>query len=651
MRSRTVSLPGIETGSEGVDALERGGFRSCRSRRAAGEMLDAVSPFCISKYKSGNLGEQEMASQDELEEDSLLTTFACVEARDNNSPTSMAQIITEPADGSIQIMSPSQSTTNVEPCTPGQGRFKGVNRLQYGLWAHYMALGAAALCFSLGCFAYLWENPKPYDCQVRKQLIYSGYLFNSSSVCNNAVTLSSGEVRYICCDPAEDANSLRGNKYVGAVYVFYAVLLLFIENTSFGFGLWYPTDSVFYRLGISPCAVVNLLIGAGGFLTDATMLAGACLIILAFVQGYAARRGESGDGGRKTRAAAREKAAKDGQPWYHITTYTEYFRQVREDPYQWKPSVFFYNDKISTCICLFVYFGTNYVIFEYFACYWLDSIGAQETGLLNGSLDLSCDDCEMNRKALQYGPMTAFAAFAKACGACINYNCALLLLPVTKFLLRKISDTGNSKSANEDFLTRKLACLIARHLPLQRSLGFHKLVAMMIFFLGWAHMIMHYMNLIWRDATTLIMFTMFGWTGTAWLTGSIVSITMFFIYSAAAEEVRRAKFEIFFYSHHMFTVFYLIMFLHGPVFFYWTCIPALLYIYDRYLQLHRGKCPFMICKVEWIPPVMAVYFRPVFKVTIVMIMKIMKLYSSRFMTVVSCWYRSISISRKVNMCT
>ena len=43
----------------------------------------------------------------------------------------------------------------------------------------------------------------------------------------------------------------------------------------------------------------------------------------------------------------------------------------------------------------------------------------------------------------------------------------------------------------------------------------------------------------------------------------MVSFAMFIIYTAASDEVRRTKYEIFFNAHHFFTVFFLIMFLHG----------------------------------------------------------------------------------------
>jgi hypothetical protein len=70
------------------------------------------------------------------------------------------------------------------------------------------------------------------------------------------------------------------------------------------------------------------------------------------------------------------------------------------------------------------------------------------------------------------------------------------------------------------------------------------------------------------------------------------------------------RYEIFFNSHHFFCVFYFVMFLHGPVFFYWTCAPVLLYVVERYMQTFRGNRSYSVIKVDWIPPVMGVYFRP-----------------------------------------
>jgi hypothetical protein len=503
-------------------------------------------------------------------------------------------------------------------------RFKGLNPLQYALWAHYMSLGAIALCLYLGIVAILWEHPKTYGCHVRGKPIFANYRVDSTGFCNNTVIIeATGEPRQICCDPNVVYHSLKGNKNIGALYIIYAFVLVILENTTWGFGLWYPNDSLVYRCGISPCFLVNLVVGAAGFVTYATMLPGACLIVLAAVQAHAARRGECGDGGRKANAAARAKAAKDAEPM----TVTSFFAPVRafccEEMPRWNPYTFFtriYNeDKLSTYVWVFIYLGANAITFIYMVNLWADLVKLQESQLLHGTLPLTCNTvlCKMNRKVLRYGTLSPVAPFAKGCGACLNFNCALLLLPIIKVLLRKINNAGVSFSNAQhstDLFGKFFARPLTRYVPLQKNIEFHKLVATMVFMFAWGHLVMHYLNLIWADASTVAVFTMFGWVGTAWFTGSIVSLSMFIIYSAAPDVVRQAKFEIFFYSHHMFTVFFLIMFLHGPVFFYWTCIPVLLYIYERYTQAQRGKCPFVINKVEWIPPVMAVYFRPVFKV-------------------------------------
>ncbi len=101
-------------------------------------------------------------------------------------------------------------------------------------------------------------------------------------------------------------------------------------------------------------------------------------------------------------------------------------------------------------------------------------------------------------------------------------------------------------------------------------------------------------------------FRLWRWDYTPYLTGTVVSTALLLIYSGAPNAVRLAKYEVFSRSHHAFIVFFLFLFLHGPVFFYWSCVPVL-------LPTKRGKVQFLLLKVEWISPVMAVYFRPLIK--------------------------------------
>jgi hypothetical protein len=92
-------------------------------------------------------------------------------------------------------------------------------------------------------------------------------------------------------------------------------------------------------------------------------------------------------------------------------------------------------------------------------------------------------------------------------------------------------------------------------------------------------------------------FRLWRWDYTPYLTGAVVSTALLLIYSGAPNAVRLAKYEVFFRSHHAFIVFFLFLFLHGPVIFYWSCVPVL-------LPTQRGKVQFLLLKVEWISPVL-----------------------------------------------
>ena len=67
----------------------------------------------------------------------------------------------------------------------------------------------------------------------------------------------------------------------------------------------------------------------------------------------------------------------------------------------------------------------------------------------------------------------------------------------------------------------------------------------------------------------------------SFFTGWVVAYAMFVIYTGASDEVKAAKYEIFYSCHMAFIVFYLFFWIHGPNTFFWTIFPCLLYAYDR----------------------------------------------------------------------
>lgn len=491
---------------------------------------------------------------------------------------------------------------------PGD-KFRGKNPLQFGLLGHNQAYASALLCFWLGIFAILWDSATLYGCKIDGKKIDDIFLLSDvTGTCIATYQKSSTEFKPVCCDPDEET-SLVGNSSIGAFYIILSILIVIYENADFCYGLYYPTDTFWYEKRISPGGIVYFIIGVVGLASYATALAGVCLMSTGVVTCYAMYRQEAGDGGREDRKRKNENTGFDeylpSMDRFHVPNLVDFFRRIYEE------------DKLSIYIWAFIYFAINLIVFAYTLHVWVDAIEEQKDSLLDGSIDYDCDSltCHINRKLVRFGPISDYGPWAKACGNCLNLNCSLILLPVIRLLLRKLNNVGESfnKGQHTNPVLRYFARPLTRYIPLSKNIEFHKLVAFMVFVFAFFHTMFHFFNVWKANESTLARFEKWGWGGTAFFTGAVISVSMFFIYTAAFDRVRHANYEIFFFSHHWFTVFFFFLFLHGPVFVYWAIVPVLLYAAERYMQYFRGNRPYVINRIEWIPPVMAIQFRPLVK--------------------------------------
>ena len=543
-------------------------------------------------------------------------------------------------------------------------KFLGKRPLQYGLWAHRMAYMNAVLCLVAGSFALAFSRSKTYGCVVwdknnEEKLINSIFLYNAQGNCPTKY-IPPGEILGIdvCCNQVVKDSNLsayaNGNdtlsKFVGAIYIIYSVFIVIIEDIDFGigYGMWFPSDTWFYDKCMSPMGVTHILMGIIGLTNLGTCVVGVCLIINGAVYLEAVRRQEAGDGGREIARKQKERDAKskaaeaakqgkggtdDDEVEFECSTCPKTFTkspifksleglcQGIWDAIQYNPFSFLYRiwqeDKLAAYFWVTIFITVNIIMFGVTFKKWFDMIQAERDSMLDGTIDVLCDttECDINRIAIKHGPFTMAAPLAKACGACLNMNCALLLLPVIKTILRKMNDFAEKFSDLQDktdYFSKFFSHSFARYVPIQKNIEFHKLVAFTLGLMTMGHMIGHYANIVYAFDITTAYFEKWGWQGTSFFTGAIIFIAMFIIFSAAADIIRHTKFEIFFNAHHCFIVFYFIMFFHGPKFYYWGTVPVLLYIYERYSQTKKGSKPFMITKVEFIDPVMALYFKPVF---------------------------------------
>ncbi|KAM6953269.1 NADPH oxidase 1 [Aplochiton taeniatus] len=174
-------------------------------------------------------------------------------------------------------------------------------------------------------------------------------------------------------------------------------------------------------------------------------------------------------------------------------------------------------------------------------------------------------------------------AWARAPAAVLNFNCMLILLPVCRNLLSLLR--GSFK-----------CCGRTMRKQLDKNISFHKLVAYMIALMTAVHVIAHLLNAEWynnsrrgdyddlstalskledTDSSTYLnpirsiltpaqhTPTYLVFTTIAGITGVIITVALILMITSSMEVIRRSYFEVFWYAHHLFIVFFIGLVFHG----------------------------------------------------------------------------------------
>ncbi|XP_073676678.1 NADPH oxidase 1 [Garra rufa] len=172
-------------------------------------------------------------------------------------------------------------------------------------------------------------------------------------------------------------------------------------------------------------------------------------------------------------------------------------------------------------------------------------------------------------------------AWARAPAAVLNFNCMLILLPVCRNLLSLLRGSF-------------ICCGRTMRKQLDKNLTFHKLVAYMIALMTAVHTVAHLLNVEWYTnslqgrygplAGNLSMLddspelnttflnpirsnsttpTIFVFTTIAGLTGVIITLALILMITSSMEVIRRSYFEVFWYTHHLFIIFFAGLVFHG----------------------------------------------------------------------------------------
>ncbi|XP_026530492.1 NADPH oxidase 1 isoform X1 [Notechis scutatus] len=169
-------------------------------------------------------------------------------------------------------------------------------------------------------------------------------------------------------------------------------------------------------------------------------------------------------------------------------------------------------------------------------------------------------------------------AWARASAKCLNFNSMLILLPICRNLLSFVRGTCR-------------CCRRTMRRQLDHNLAFHKLVAYMIAIHTAIHIIAHLFNVEWyidaqqktdeslpsilshlhktnglwlnpiQSNSTIPLYVAF--TTIPGLTGVIITLALILMITSSMEQIRRSYFEVFWYTHHLFVIYFAGLVIHG----------------------------------------------------------------------------------------
>jgi len=193
-----------------------------------------------------------------------------------------------------------------------------------------------------------------------------------------------------------------------------------------------------------------------------------------------------------------------------------------------------------------------------------------------------------------YSDRNIYIILARGAGMCLNFNSALIVV----FMLRRS-------------LTWMRSTVVGPYLPIDDNIELHKMTGYAIAFHTFVHTIMHLGNIAEIQGTIIpadvinatynnvsgddtdgalkyweILFTTragIGWVeDSAFVTGFALDVILLIMIIGANSRIRASGyFQVFYWSHLLYWVFWILVIIHAPNFKYWLLIPGLMFIIEK----------------------------------------------------------------------
>ncbi|KAI9577415.1 hypothetical protein GQX74_013658 [Glossina fuscipes] len=197
---------------------------------------------------------------------------------------------------------------------------------------------------------------------------------------------------------------------------------------------------------------------------------------------------------------------------------------------------------------------------------------------------IAINACLFVSRAIQYRASNTFVILARACGQCLNFNCAWILVLMLRHSLTYLRSRG-----------------LSSYLPLDNHIYLHKMTGIVISVFSVVHTIMHLFNfslIVVNDPKiNAANYSIAEWlltdkpglfglvAGCANPTGVSLIVILLIMFICSQPFVRRkGSFEIFYWTHLLYVPFWILCLFHGPNFWKWFLVPGIVYIIERILR-------------------------------------------------------------------
>ena len=419
--------------------------------------------------------------------------------------------------------------------------------MAFGMWAYYLALSTAFLCLFFGPFAIIW------------------WIHDTSPLYSDKLSLAAG-VYSICLGP----------------------LIIYEEwhGLPVGFlGSFFDTAVSRYNVRSVGYVVLSSVL----YFSYPTVIPAISLCIVAVVNRMACAMGERFEWLGQRQAGRRQGGKNDKKQSLCQRVYVRFqpllviFKTIRD------------SNRVGIVVWLLIYAAGNVVLFVLTLLTWIAKVGDTRQAYANGTIT--------HDMVLSY-----WITPAKAFGLLLDLNCALILLPVCRTLIKWLYE----QSTVDQRWTTKLLRFALQIVPLDFALHFHKLIGVVILLAAVGHTLAHFVNFALAPTVTLSVLA------GPWplISGGLLVLVMLLMYSSTFERLRFAKFELFFETHHLFVIIFVLLLVHGthgkgPNFWKYFIGPAVFYVCERLLRIYRGRLPVEVLSAQFMQDVMCLEFAKV----------------------------------------